>query len=210
MAASFADSTTPPLNPVLWRTLAFDRVAGPRVFQEKECSRAREQVPGDICDDRAGAIGQIHRDERLEPLRAEDQRAEISRSRQVIFNAISGSVFTFRRELLFGINYRHVATALCIWQIQPIACEPFIQKPDTPCVASGRLVAHDFNHGVRPGGGKQPREDGQIESFVLERESKVPIKICTRGMAWRQDAPCIILNDPVMVARCRKFAGQGH
>jgi hypothetical protein len=83
-------------------------------------------------------------------------------------------------------------------------------QPDTPCVASGRFVANDLSDGVGSGGREQPCEDGQVKPFVLEREREVTIEVCTWRMARRQDAPCIVLNNPVMVPRCRKFAGQGH
>lgn len=82
---------------------------------------------GGVGDDRAGAIGQVHRDKRFELSYVEDQRAEISRSRQVVFRAIARSILTLRRDLLVGIDNREAAIAFALELLPVVRKEVFRQ-----------------------------------------------------------------------------------
>ena len=68
-----------------------------------------------------------------------DERTEVERARQVIPNAVAGDGFSPYRKLALFVENTDVRSLDSVRQIKASACQPFVQKPDTAGVLTGRF-----------------------------------------------------------------------
>jgi hypothetical protein len=85
-------------------------------------------------------------------------------------------------------------------QIKFRAGQPLVEKPDAPCVASGRLIAHKLFDGSRAGREEQTLEEREVEAFIFKSEGQMACECRVRGVAWRHNAPACRFNDAMALA----------
>ncbi len=68
--------------------------------------------------------------------------------------------------LQIGIDDQGVCALGCIIEIEPGVEQPFIKKPETPRIRTGRRCMHDLDKWPWPSSLKQGFKDGQVQTFV--------------------------------------------
>src|SRR5207237_5764639 len=126
---------------------------------------------------------QIQRAELLQRPGAEDEWAELGRTRQIVAHAMAGRILARNRKLLLGIHRGHVRPSQSIREIKSRARQPLAQEPYSARVAAGWLGAHEGGNGIRRDLSKQPAQNGQIETLVFEGKGQMTVEISTRRMA---------------------------
>src|ERR1700730_13471627 len=95
-------------------------------------------------------------------------------------------------------------------QVELLARQPFVEKPNAPGVAAcrGRLD-QAFDVG-RADGEKQALEDSKIEPFVFEGKRQMSSQGGFRLMSRGQNTPVSLLGYPVTLPYCGQGAWQRH
>ncbi|WP_347339249.1 hypothetical protein [Bradyrhizobium ivorense] len=110
------------------------------------------------------------------------------------------------RELEFGIDGIDIGDLVRRGQIEFASQQPFVEKPDATRVEPGRRLLHKLRNLLLPHGKEKPLQDGEVYSFVLERESQLSLKSRSRRMTRRVDAPSCSLKDAVLRSDGGKYA----
>src|SRR5262249_53531213 len=105
----------------------------------------------------------------------------------------------------FGIDSRHISDSpLRGRQLELLADQPLVKKPDAPSVAARRRGADNGFDVGRADGEEEAFEECEVEPFVLESEGQMAFKRSGRLVTRGVQTPARLLDDPVAGADGRQ------
>jgi hypothetical protein len=127
LATRLGNGAPPALHAILRSVLALDDVARLGVVEEEERGGTRKDVLRHLGNDLAGTFRDVHSDEAIQLLRAEHQRTELGRSRQVVLHAVPRRGDGARLPLQLRIEDWDVGSPRCIGKVEPLSEEPLVE-----------------------------------------------------------------------------------
>ena len=112
--------------------------------------------------------------------------------------------------LAFRVNDRHIGSRPGVRQVEMLAGQPLVGKPDTAGIASGRRHPHQSLDLAGRHCHEEALQNGEIEPLMLDGECQVTCEVWRRCVPWRQNAPPPFFLDAVMFPDGRQGAWQWH
>jgi len=149
-------------------------------------------------------------EDRGELFRSADKRAKLSRSRQVVTDAITGDSLPSDGELALFVEDADIRSLVGIGQIELLSGQPFIQKPRTAGVLAGRFGLDPFLDDRSRHLLEKSAQYGEVKRLVPEGEFEMGDECIFWPVSWRQDTPPIFLPEGVLFADGHHFIGWRH